>query len=63
MHTKIYTPKVSAKGLMTLPEEVRVALRIKEGDRVLLKVQPDGKVTLERAVIIPAEGGVIGGRS
>ncbi len=63
MHTKIYTPKVSAKGLMTLPKEVRVALRIKEGDRVLLKVQPDGKVTLERAVIIPAEGGVIGGRS
>ena len=63
MHTKIYTPKVSAKGLMTLPKEVRVALRIKEGDRVLLKVQPDGRVTLERAVIIPAEGGVIGGRS
>jgi AbrB family looped-hinge helix DNA binding protein len=63
LHTKIYTPKVSAKGLMTLPKEVRVALRIKEGDRVLLKVQPDGKVTLERAVIIPAEGGVIGGRS
>lgn len=65
MHTKIYTPKVSAKGLMTLPKEVRVALGIKEkeGDRVLLKVQPDGKVTLERAVIIPAEGGVIGGRS
>lgn len=58
MHTKIYTPKVSAKGLMTLPKEVRVALRIKEGDRVLLKVQPDGKVTLERAVIIPAEGGL-----
>lgn len=63
MHTKIYTPKVSAKGLMTLPKEVRVALGIKEGDRVLLKVQPDGKVTLKRAVIIPAEGGVIGGRS
>jgi AbrB family looped-hinge helix DNA binding protein len=48
---------------MTLPKEVRVALGIKEGDRVLLKVQPDGKVTLKRAVIIPAEGGVIGGRS
>ncbi len=49
--------------LDSLPKEVRVALGIKEGDRVLLKVQPDGKVTLERAVIIPAEGGVIGGRS
>ncbi|WP_366017952.1 AbrB/MazE/SpoVT family DNA-binding domain-containing protein [Thermanaeromonas sp.] len=45
MHTKIYTPKVSAKGLMTLPKEARVALGIKEGDRVLPKVQPDGKVT------------------
>ena len=49
--------------LDSLPKEVRVALGIKEGDRVLLKVQPDGKVTLKRAVIIPAEGGGIRGRS
>jgi len=63
LHSKVYTPKVSVKGLMTLPKEVRVALGIKEGDRVLFKVQPDGKVTLERAVIIPVEGGVAGGRS
>jgi len=39
---------------MTLPKEIREALEIKEGDRVLLKVEPDGKVVLEKAIIVVA---------
>jgi AbrB family looped-hinge helix DNA binding protein len=56
---RIYTSKISSKGLMTLPKEIRTTLGIKEGDRVLLKVEPDGKITLEKAVIIPAQGGIV----
>ncbi|CEP69293.1 AbrB-like domain [Moorella glycerini] len=39
---------------MTLPKEIRAALDLEEGDRVLLKVEPDGKVVLEKAIIMPA---------
>ena len=41
---------------MTLPKEIRTTLGIKEGDRILLKVEPDGKVMLEKAMIISAQG-------
>lgn len=39
---------------MTLPKAVRDALGIQEGDRVLLKVGPEGQVVLEKAIIIAA---------
>jgi AbrB family looped-hinge helix DNA binding protein len=39
---------------MTLPKEIRTALEIEEGDRVLLRIEDDGKVVLEKAIIIPA---------
>ncbi len=42
------------KGQMTLPKEIRTALEIEEGDRVLLRIEDDGKVVLEKAIIIPA---------
>jgi len=51
---KIYTPKIGPKGQMTLPKEIRAALELDEGDRVLLKVEPDGKVVLEKAIIMSA---------
>lgn len=51
---KVFTPKVGPKGQMTLPKEIRTALEIKEGDRVLLRIEDDGKVILEKATIIPA---------
>lgn len=38
---------------MTLPKEIRTALEIEEGDRVLLRIEDDGKVVLEKAIIIP----------
>jgi len=47
-NVKFYTPKVGPKGLMALPKEIRTTLGIKESDRVLLKVEPNGKVILER---------------
>lgn len=48
------TPKVGPKGQMTLPKDVRATLELCEGDRVLLRVEPDGKVVLEKAVIVAA---------
>jgi AbrB family looped-hinge helix DNA binding protein len=38
--------KVTAKGQMTLPKEVREHLKIKRGDRVKIFIQPDGHVVL-----------------
>ncbi|NLI13989.1 AbrB/MazE/SpoVT family DNA-binding domain-containing protein [Pelotomaculum propionicicum] len=52
--TKIYTPKIGPKGQMTLPKEIRATLDIEEGDRVLLKIDSDGKVVLEKAIIVTA---------
>ncbi len=37
-----------------MPKEIRTALEIEEGDRVLLRMEDDGKVVLEKAIIIPA---------
>lgn len=54
--TKIYTPKIGPKGQMTLPKDVRATLQIDDGDRVLLSVEPDGKVVLEKAIIVAASG-------
>ncbi|WP_066640203.1 AbrB/MazE/SpoVT family DNA-binding domain-containing protein [Desulfolucanica intricata] len=51
---KIYTPKIGSKGQMTLPKEVRDILGLKEGDRLLLKVEPEGRVVLEKGLVIPA---------
>jgi AbrB family looped-hinge helix DNA binding protein len=39
---------------MTLPKEIRLTLEIEDGDRVLLMVEPDGKVVLEKALIVSA---------
>jgi AbrB family looped-hinge helix DNA binding protein len=39
---------------MTLPKEIRNILGIQKGDRVLLKVGPEGTVVLEKAIIVSA---------
>jgi len=51
---KIFAPKMGPKGQMTLPKEIRTAFEIEEGDRVLLRIEDDGKVVLEKAIVIPA---------
>lgn len=35
-------PKVSPKGQVTIPANVREALSIRPGDRVLFEVEPNG---------------------
>lgn len=54
-NAKLYTPKVGSKGLMTLPKEIRNILGIKEGDRLLLKVENDGKIIIEKAMLVPVQ--------
>lgn len=51
---KIYTPKIGPKGQMTLPKELRKILGVEEGDRILLQVDPSGKIVLEKALITSA---------
>ncbi|MCF8011663.1 MAG: type II toxin-antitoxin system PrlF family antitoxin [Clostridiales bacterium] len=51
--TKVFTPKIGPKGQMTLPKQIRDSLKIQEGDRILLKVEPEGKVVLEKGMIVP----------
>lgn len=51
---KIYTPKIGPKGQMTLPKELRKILGVEEGDRILLRVDPSGKIVLEKALITSA---------
>lgn len=53
--TLTYTPKVGSKGLMTLPKEIRNILGIKEGDRLLMKVENDGKIIIEKAMLVPVQ--------
>jgi AbrB family looped-hinge helix DNA binding protein len=40
---------------MTLPKEIRNILGIKEGDRLLLKVENDGKIIIEKAMLVPVQ--------
>lgn len=46
---------VRAKGQITLPAEVRDALRITEGDEVEFAVQEDGSVRVQGLVVLPAD--------
>jgi AbrB family looped-hinge helix DNA binding protein len=45
--------KVSPKARLTLPEEIRSALHIGEGDEVEFAVQQDGTVTVRGYISIP----------
>ena len=47
--------KVRAKAQLTLPEEIRRALHISEGDEVEFSVQDDGTVTIRGYVSIPTD--------
>lgn len=51
---RVFTSKIGQKGLMTLPKGIRSELGINEGYHVLFKLMPDGKVILEKAVLLPA---------
>ena len=42
--------KLSRRGLMVLPKEVREALKLEEGDQVVF-IQEDGKIVLVRGPV------------
>jgi len=45
------TVTISARGQVAIPKEIRGALHIKEGDKLILELK-DGKILLEPAVAI-----------
>ena len=47
--------RVRPKAQLTLPEEIRSALHIGEGDEVEFAVQPDGTVTIRGYISIPTD--------
>jgi len=47
--------KVRAKAQLTLPEEIRRALHISEGDEVEFSVHGDGTITIRGYVSIPTD--------
>ncbi len=52
---KICVATVSQKGLTTIPKEVRDLLEIHAGDRIIFKIDCDGNVSLQKALLLPAE--------
>jgi len=47
--------RVRAKAQLTLPEEIRRALRVTEGDEVEFAVHEDGTVTMRGYVSVPTD--------
>ncbi len=41
--------RLSSKGQITVPRDIRERLRLKRGDKVRFRVTPDGQVVLEPA--------------
>jgi antitoxin PrlF len=50
--------KITAKGQMTLPKEIREHLKVKPGDRVKIFIQPDGHVVLLPMIPVTALKGI-----
>jgi len=46
------TTKITSKGQITLPKEVREHLKVHPGDRLLFTIMPDGRVVIEPPVDI-----------
>ena len=44
-----------AKAQLTLPEEIRRALEVREGDEVVFTVQEDGAITVQGFVSVPSD--------
>lgn len=43
------TSKLSSKAQTTVPQAVRAALRLREGDAIVYTIEADGRVLLSRA--------------
>jgi AbrB family looped-hinge helix DNA binding protein len=46
-----YTVTMADRGRLVLPAEIRELLDIKEGDRLTLRVEPDGTLALQTATV------------
>jgi antitoxin PrlF len=42
------TSRLTSKSQTTIPQAVRAALKLREGDELLYTVEPDGRVVLSR---------------
>ncbi len=47
--------KVRPKAQLTLPEEIRRAMRVGEGDEIEFSVHPDGTITVRGYVSVPSD--------
>jgi len=45
------TATITSKGQLTIPKQVRVALRLGTGDRVTFRVRPDGVAEIQPETI------------
>lgn len=46
------TIKVGRRGVVTLPREVREKAGLKEGDTLLVRLEPDGGIHLQQAAVL-----------
>ena len=53
--TAVTTARIRGRGQLTLPADVREALRVDEGDEVEFTRQDDGTVTVRGLKTIPAD--------
>jgi AbrB family looped-hinge helix DNA binding protein len=53
--TAVTTARIRGRGQVTLPAEVRAALRVEEGDEVEFTRHEDGTVTVRGLKTIPAD--------
>jgi AbrB family looped-hinge helix DNA binding protein len=46
---------LSEKGQVTIPQEIRKALKISKGDPLLVEIDPEGRIVLRPAAVLPIE--------
>ena len=44
--------KLSSKGQLTIPQDIRTKLRLKQGDKVVFVEEPNGRVYLANASLV-----------
>jgi AbrB family looped-hinge helix DNA binding protein len=50
-----YKTRLRPKGQVTIPAEVRSLLDVGEGDDLIFRLNEDGTISLERALVIPPD--------
>ena len=55
MEKTVYKSRLRTKGQITLPAEIRSALKVEEGDDLIFYTDEQGQVLIRRAQIIPPD--------